>query len=305
MITHEYGIIMHIFNTLSELRQWRKQLQLQGKTLALVPTMGNLHQGHLQLVETAKQQADYVITSIFVNPLQFAAHEDLDAYPRTFEQDCKQLNQLGNHAVFYPSVKEMYPNGMEQQTIVEVPEDQYSLIAEAQHRPGHFKGVSTVVTKLFNMVQPDSAIFGKKDYQQLRVIHRLVEDLNLPIKIIGVDTIREDSGLAKSSRNNYLTAEEKATAPALNAIMLECKQQIVDLTILSESHLAALEDLAEQKINAAGFKTDYFVIREANTLAPIQSSTNLKAGAIEVVILAAAHLGKARLLDNLTFVHNG
>lgn len=282
---------MLIFNKLAELRQWRNELRQQGKTLAFVPTMGNLHQGHITLVKEAHKHADVVITSIFVNPMQFGENEDLDAYPRTFQADCDKLEAENNHAVFYPDVKEMYPNGLSEQTFVEVPDTEHSLIAEASQRPGHFRGVSTVVTKLFNMVQPDVAVFGEKDYQQLRVIRTMVTDLNMPIEIIGVPTVREDSGLAKSSRNGYLSAEQLAIAPALNIAL----EQIKAALISGNNDTKLLTELGTELINEAGLKTDYIEIRHADTLAPVTADTN------KIVILGAAYLGKARLIDNLCF----
>lgn len=282
---------MQIFESLADLRAWRKTLMQQGKTLAFVPTMGNLHEGHIKLVTTAIEQADVVITSIFVNPMQFGENEDLDAYPRTFEADCKKLEAAGNHAVFYPSVKDMYPNGLSEQTYVEVPDNEYTLCAEATQRPGHFRGVSTVVTKLFNMVQPDIAVFGEKDYQQLRLIRTMVSDLNMPINIVGVPTVREDSGLAKSSRNGYLTAEEKAIAPALNQAIVTIKNEL----LAGNSDVETLEKTAEQQINSAALKTDYIIVRDAHSLKPVTAETK------EIVILGAAYLGKARLIDNVCF----
>ena len=282
---------MLIFNTLSELRQWRSELRQQGKTLAFVPTMGNLHQGHITLVEEAKQHADVVMASIFVNPMQFGENEDLDAYPRTFEADCDKLRAVQADAVFYPDVKDMYPNGLQAQTFVEVPDTEHSLIAEASQRPGHFRGVSTVVTKLFNMVQPDVAVFGEKDYQQLRVIRTMVTDLNMPIDIVGVATVREPSGLAKSSRNGYLSAEQLAVAPALNIAL----EQVKSAVLAGSRDVALLTELATQLIDEAGLKTDYIEIRHSETLAPLDQHTD------SVVILGAAYLGKARLIDNIRF----
>jgi pantoate--beta-alanine ligase len=282
---------MKIINSLSELRSWRKSLLIEGKTLAFVPTMGNLHEGHITLVKTALTKADVVITSIFVNPMQFGANEDLDAYPRTFEADCSKLSEAGNHAVFYPSVEDMYPNGLDAQTFVEVPDTEDTLCAEATQRPGHFRGVSTVVAKLFNMVQPDIAVFGEKDYQQLRLIRTMVSDLNMPIDIVGVPTVRESSGLAKSSRNGYLTAEEKCKAPALNKAIIAAKQAILE----GDLDTRVLADTARKSINAAGLKTDYVIIRDAHTLAHIDKNTQ------DFVILGAAYLGKARLIDNISF----
>ena len=282
---------MLIFNQLNELRTWRKELVQQGKTLAFVPTMGNLHQGHIELVKEAHKHADVVITSIFVNPMQFGENEDLDAYPRTFEADCKKLKENNNHAVFYPTVSDMYPNGLSEQTAVEVPDTEHSLIAEAAQRPGHFRGVSTVVTKLFNMVQPDVAVFGEKDFQQLRIIKLMVQDLNMPIEIIGVPTVREESGLAKSSRNGYLTPEQKAVAPALNMAL----EQIKAALLSGNNDTQLLVELGTQLIDEAGLKTDYIEIRHPATLAPINAKTK------DIVILGAAYLGKARLIDNLCF----
>ncbi len=282
---------MLIFNQLSELRKWRKELALQGKTLAFVPTMGNLHEGHIKLVEQAHQHADVVITSIFVNPMQFGKNEDLDAYPRTFDADCEKLTAANNHAVFYPSAHEVYPNGLENQTYVEVPDNQYTLCAEATQRPGHFRGVSTVVTKLFNLVQPDVAVFGEKDYQQLRLIRTMVADLNMPIEIVGVETVREESGLAKSSRNGYLTVQEKSLAPALNQALNLIKAAILD----GVSQTETLEKLAKEFLDEAGLKADYIVIRDAHTLEPIDQTNT------DIVILGAAYLGKARLIDNIVF----
>lgn len=282
---------MLIFNKLAELRAWRDQLRQEGKKLAFVPTMGNLHQGHLTLVKEAHKLADVVITSIFVNPMQFGENEDLDAYPRTFDADCQKLEAENNHAVFYPDVKEMYPNGLSAQTFVEVPDTQYSLIAEASQRPGHFRGVSTVVSKLFNMVQPDVAVFGEKDYQQLRIIRTMVVDLNMPIDIVGVPTVREESGLAKSSRNGYLTPEQLAIAPALNMALEQIKAAI----LAGNQDIQLLTELATELINEAGLKTDYIEVRHADSLAPFDSTTD------KVVILGAAYLGKARLIDNVSF----
>lgn len=282
---------MLVFNKLAELRNWRNELRQQGKTLAFVPTMGNLHEGHIELVNQAHKHADVVITSIFVNPMQFGANEDLDAYPRTFEDDCQKLDAAGNHAVFYPNVKEMYPNGLDTQTFVEVPDTEHTLCAEATQRPGHFRGVSTVVTKLFNMVQPDVSCFGEKDYQQLRLIRTMVTDLNMPIEIVGVPTVREASGLAKSSRNGYLTADELAIAPALNQALVQIRTEV----LAGNQDTDLLEQNAKTEIDAAGLKTDYIIIRDAHTLAPIDKNTK------NFVILGAAYLGKARLIDNITF----
>lgn len=265
------------------IRQWRSA----GERVAFVPTMGNLHQGHLQLVDTAKQRADRVIASIFVNPMQFGANEDLDKYPRTLEQDCKGLTEHGTDAVFTPTPQLIYPRGLDVQTFVEVP-----LLGDyhcGASRAGHFRGVSTIVTKLFNLVQPDIACFGQKDYQQLAIIRQMVADLSMPIEIIGVPTIRAEDGLALSSRNGYLTAEQRSTAPALYRTLQWMKQQLQQ----GVSDLRALEQQAKDQLNAAGFKADYVNISNRQTLVPASDS---KAA---LVILAAAYLGTTRLIDNI------
>ncbi len=265
------------------IRQWRSA----GERVAFVPTMGNLHQGHLQLVDTAKQRADRVIVSIFVNPMQFGANEDLDNYPRTLEQDCQGLTEHGADAVFTPTPQLMYPRGLDVQTFVEVP-----LLGDfhcGASRAGHFRGVSTVVTKLFNLVQPDIACFGQKDYQQLAIIRQMVADLSMPIEIIGVATTRADDGLALSSRNGYLTAEQRGTAPALYRVLQWMKQELNQ----GFSDLRLLEQQAKDQLSAAGFRPDYVNISNRQTLVPAVDLTS------PLVILAAAHLGTTRLIDNI------
>jgi pantoate--beta-alanine ligase len=265
------------------IRQWRQA----GERIAFVPTMGNLHQGHLQLVDTAKQHADRVIVSIFVNPMQFGANEDLDKYPRTLEQDCQGLTEHGADAVFTPTPQLIYPRGLDVQTYVEVP-----LLGDyhcGASRAGHFRGVSTIVTKLFNLVQPDIACFGQKDYQQLAIIRQMVADLSMPIEIIGVPTIRAEDGLALSSRNGYLTAEQRTTAPALYRTLQWMKQQLNQ----GFGDLRALEQQAKEQLAAAGFKADYINISNRQTLVPATDTT------AAVVILAAAALGNTRLIDNI------
>ncbi|RVT46541.1 pantoate--beta-alanine ligase [Rheinheimera sediminis] len=265
------------------IRQWRQA----GERIAFVPTMGNLHKGHLQLVDTARQHADRVIVSIFVNPMQFGANEDLDKYPRTLEQDCQGLTEHGADAVFTPTPQLIYPRGLDVQTYVEVP-----LLGDyhcGASRAGHFRGVSTIVTKLFNLVQPDIACFGQKDYQQLAIIRQMVIDLSMPIEIIGVPTIRAEDGLALSSRNGYLTAEQRATAPALYRTLQWMKQQLNQ----GFSDLRTLEQQAKQQLAAAGFKADYINISNRQTLVPATDTT------AALVILAAAALGNTRLIDNI------
>jgi len=264
------------------IRQWRQR----GEIIAFVPTMGNLHQGHLTLVNEAKQRADRVVVSIFVNPMQFDRAEDLQAYPRTLEQDSDKLCQAGVDLLFTPSEQLLYPEGVQQHTYVEVPGLSQRL--EGALRPGHFRGVSTVVTKLFNLVQPDIACFGQKDYQQLALIRKMVYDLALPIEIIGVPTVREPDGLAMSSRNGYLTAEERAIAPALARAMNRLAEQLPDAL----ERLPQLSAELTHELDTQGFRTDAIDIVDADTLLPLDSSSR------RAVILLAAYLGKARLIDN-------
>lgn len=276
-------MIQDIVQLRALIRQWRSA----GERVAFVPTMGNLHQGHLQLVDTAKQRADRVIVSIFVNPMQFGANEDLDKYPRTLEQDCKGLTEHGADAVFTPTPAIIYPRGLDVQTYVEVP-----LLGDhhcGASRAGHFRGVSTIVTKLFNLVQPDIACFGQKDYQQLAIIRQMVADLSMPIEILGVPTTRAADGLALSSRNGYLTAEQRATAPTLYRTLQWMKQQLQQ----GFTDFRALEQAAKEQLNSAGFKADYINISNRQTLVPAADSSQ------PLVILAAAYLGTTRLIDNI------
>ena len=268
----------------AQVNAWRTK----GETIAFVPTMGNLHQGHITLVQQARNQADHVVVSIFVNPMQFGQNEDLDAYPRTLDEDSKALIAAGAELLFTPTPDIIYPKGLAQQTYVDVPEIGDELCGAS--RPGHFRGVATIVNKLFNIVQPDMALFGKKDFQQLLVIKTMVEDLSLPIDIIGVDTIREPSGLAMSSRNGYLTAQEKIHAAALKQAidhMAASVQQGMDIETVTQT--------AKQSLIAVGFTPDYLELRNAHNLKPACDYDK------ELVIVAAAYLGKARLIDNLTF----
>ncbi|WP_448245337.1 pantoate--beta-alanine ligase [Thalassotalea agariperforans] len=266
----------------SQINSWRQQ----GLTIGFVPTMGNLHAGHISLITEAKKHADKIVASIFVNPMQFGANEDIDNYPRTMADDKQKLMAEGTDLLFTPTPEIIYPKGLEKQSYVEVPNVSDGYCGES--RPGHFRGVSTVVCKLFNLVQPDVACFGLKDYQQVQVIQTMVEDLSMPIKIIPVATVREASGLALSSRNNYLTAEEKAQAPILNKTLRWLAQTL--------THSSDYQDLIKQatgKINQAGLITDYINICHARTLNPATADDK------QLVILAAAHCGKARLIDNL------
>jgi len=255
--------------------------------IAFIPTMGNLHEGHLRLVDAAKERADRVVVSIFVNPMQFGANEDLDAYPRTPEQDSALLEARGADLLFMPRVEDIYPVGNEAVTFVEVPG--ISNILCGTSRPGHFRGVTTVVAKLFNMVQPDVALFGEKDLQQLIAIRRMVFDLNFPIDIVGVPIIREADGLAMSSRNSYLTESERAIAPRLYQIIQELAAELENKV----SNYLLLEQQAAAKIDAAGFKCDYITIRRASDL------DEPEMGDRALAILVAAGLGSTRLIDNM------
>ncbi len=257
-----------------------------GHRIVFVPTMGNLHAGHVRLVEEARKHGDFVVCSIFVNPLQFGPTEDLDAYPRTLEADIEKLEAAHCDLLFTPSVAEIYPQGLAAQTIVSVPG--ISRRHCGNSRPGHFDGVATVVNKLFNMVQPDVALFGLKDYQQLQVIRHMVADLCMPIELVGVPTQRESSGLALSSRNGYLSAEEKARAPVLYQCLLEAGQ-----ALKQRADIASVEAAATRKLTELGFVPDYFSVCHADTLEPAQAQDR------RLVILAATWLGKTRLIDNL------
>jgi len=273
-----------VFSTVSDLRDFLATTRSRGKTIGFVPTMGNLHQGHLDLVNKAAEMADAVIVSIFVNPMQFGPHEDFDAYPRTLESDCKALANHPCDAVFSPTVREMYPKGVN--TEIDVPS--LSTILCGHHRPGHFKGVATVVTKLLNIVQPDVAVFGNKDYQQLQVIRTMVADLLIPVSIVGADTTREPSGLAMSSRNAYLSREEKDTASMLYATL-----RTIGAALQKDTQVSTTIKNEKQRLAAAGFVLDYLEIKDAQDL----SKSYVEADS--AVILVAAKLGKARLIDNL------
>jgi len=279
---------MQTIHSTSELRQVIQAYKQAGKSIAFVPTMGNLHEGHLSLIDTAKAQADIVVASIFVNPMQFGENEDLDAYPRTLEADSVGLSSRGCQILFAPNAKEVYPNGTQAETRVDVP----SLVDHhcGASRPGHFIGVSTVVTKLFNMVQADIAIFGEKDFQQLAVIRKMAQDLCMPIRIIGVPISREPSGLARSSRNGYLTSDEKNTAAKIYQILLMCKKSLES----GNKDFECLSKKAIDELEAAGFKKDYFNIANPITLEAVSTESR------ECVILVAAWLGNTRLIDNIS-----
>ena len=278
---------MNTVKTVLELRAAVARARSEGKRIAFVPTMGNLHEGHVALVEKAGQRADFVVASIFVNPLQFGPSEDLAKYPRTLAADQEKLVAAGCHLLFHPDVEEMYPHGQDGQTRVSVPGVSEGLCGAS--RPGHFEGVATVVTKLFNMVQPDLAVFGEKDFRQLAVIRTLVRDLNMPIQIIGEPTVRAADGLALSSRNSYLSEEQRAIAPELYRVIC----QIGDAISKGEQNFIALLDNGKRQLEAVGLRPEYLEIREATSLHPATAEHS------DLVVLAAVFLGKTRLIDNL------
>ncbi|MFS2222802.1 pantoate--beta-alanine ligase [Pantoea sp. B65] len=265
-----------------EIRRWRQD----GKRIALVPTMGNLHDGHMTLVDEARERADIVVVSIFVNPMQFERADDLARYPRTLQEDCEKLNRRGVDLVFSPAPGDIYPQGLDTQTFVEVPV--LSSLLEGASRPGHFRGVSTVVSKLFNLVQPDLACFGEKDYQQLALIRKMAADMGYDIDIIGVPTVRAKDGLALSSRNGYLTADERRQAPALSKVMNGMAEKLSN----GERHVEQIIADAEAELTAQGFRPDGLAICDAQTLLPLNTESQ------SAVILMAAWLGNARLIDN-------
>ncbi|GAA0854552.1 pantoate--beta-alanine ligase [Aliiglaciecola litoralis] len=278
---------MQQISDITPLREIRRKWQIQGKTIAFVPTMGNLHDGHLNLVRQAKSKADIVVVSIFVNPLQFGPDEDLEAYPRTLEQDKAALQALGVDVLFTPHASAIYSRGLEKQTFVEVPGLSYMICGAS--RPGHFRGVATIVCKLFNMVQPNMAFFGEKDFQQLQVIKAMVTDLSMNLTIYGVPTMRESDGLAMSSRNHYLTAKEREKAPIMYARLCELKQKMES----GRRDFSLMVDQVKRDLDEAGLKVDYVEVRSIDTLlSPGHEET-------ELVILAAAFLGKTRLIDNI------
>jgi len=278
---------MDTVTTTNELRRHLGHLRAGGACVAFVPTMGSLHAGHLELVRQARMQADRVVASIFVNPAQFGPNEDYASYPKTPAQDSAALQEVGTDLLFTPGVQEIYPRGLDETTVVEVPG--LNRILEGEHRPTHFNGVTTVVAKLFNLVQPDIAIFGEKDYQQLLLIRRMVADLCMPITITGVATVREADGLAMSSRNGYLDPAERSMAPLLYGVLTGVRDRVE----AGERDLAAIEQAALGELLAAGFKPDYVSIRRRSDLALPQP------GDRDLIALVAARMGPARLIDNI------
>ncbi|MDN3683845.1 pantoate--beta-alanine ligase [Vibrio sinaloensis] len=277
---------MQTFAEIAALREQIKQYKRDGRTVAFVPTMGNLHEGHLTLVRKAREHADVVVVSIFVNPMQFERADDLNNYPRTLEDDLAKLNGEAVEVVFTPTPEIIYPEGLDKQTAVEVPG--LSNILEGASRPGHFRGVSTIVTKLFNIVQPDVACFGEKDFQQLAVIRKMTSDLALDIEIIGVPTVREMDGLAMSSRNGLLTLDERQRAPVLARTM----RWISSAMRGGRDDYASIIEDANDQLRAAGLQPDEIFIRDARTLQAVNAETT------QAVILMSAFLGQARLIDN-------
>ncbi len=279
---------MKIFHTIAGVREVLRERRRQGQSVAFVPTMGNLHEGHLQLVRLAREHAEVVVVSIFVNPLQFGLNEDWEQYPRTFEDDARKLEEEGCDFLFSPDEGEIYPNGMADQTRVVVP-TMTDILCGAS-RPGHFEGVTTVVSKLLHIVQPDKAIFGVKDFQQLAVIRRMVEDLCIPVDIIGADIARASDGLALSSRNSYLSEDERARAVILYQALCWCRDEITQ----GDRDFTALEAATGEKLEKGGFTTDYVSIRNARNLEPAAHDDR------EIAILGAMYASGARLIDNVT-----
>lgn len=276
-------------DTIDDLRDQIDRWRVQGNRIGFVPTMGNLHAGHLRLIQQAHQYADKIVCSIFINPMQFSSGEDLDNYPQTLAEDKSALAEENTDLVFTPSVEAVYPRELEERTYVEVP--RLGKLLCGPFRPGHFRGVSTVVNRLFNLVRPDVAVFGKKDYQQLKIIQQMVQDLGMSISIIGVDTVREQDGLAMSSRNGYLSKKEREQAPGLYASL----QQTREALLAGRRDYSDLECEGEKRLLEQGFKPGYYrIMRQQDLGNPDPDEKNL-------VILVAASLGRARLIDNLEF----
>jgi pantoate--beta-alanine ligase len=278
---------MQTITTVSELRDAIQAWRLAGESIAFVPTMGNLHEGHLRLVNVAREKVARVVVSIFVNPTQFGVGEDFETYPRTEREDQDKLNTAGTDLLFLPAVREVY--AADAKTVVTV--TGLSELYCGASRPGHFNGVATVVCKLFNMVRPDIALFGQKDFQQLTIIRTMVRDLNIPVEIIGVETVREASGLAMSSRNSYLTAEERAIAPKLYNALCDAR----DAILAGNRSYAEIEQSAMRFLQESGFQPDYFCVCRSRDLKKAAADDS------DLVLLAAARVGKTRLIDNVYF----
>jgi len=278
---------METVTTIAAVREHVRRWRAEGRRIAFVPTMGNLHAGHVSLIEMARRHGDRFVASIFVNPMQFGPNEDFAHYPRTPAQDARMLAEAGCDLMFMPDVAEIYPNGSERATRVEVPG--LSSILDGEFRPGHFEGVATVVAKLFHIVEPDFAVFGEKDFQQLTIIRRMVADLCMPVGIIAAPTVREPDGLAMSSRNQYLTDEERCKAPLIHRLLTAA----VDRLRAGDRDFAAIERTGVAALEQAAFRPDYFAVRRADDLGAPDTDTR------HLVVLVAARLGRARLIDNL------
>jgi len=278
---------MQTITRIAELRATVTRWRLARESIAFVPTMGNLHMGHASLMSAAHLHGRRVISSIFVNPMQFGPSDDFSAYPRTPDDDSNLLREYGVDALFHPTVAEMYPEGSVGSTIVDVPG--LTDILCGAFRPGHFQGVATVVVKLLSLVQPDVAIFGEKDFQQLTVIRRVVDDLNLPVKIVGAPTVRAEDGLALSSRNRYLSAAERAIAPAIYRALDQARRRLET----GDTDYAGMQQAGLDAMTRAGIRPEYFEVRAADRLAQPTGSD------VALVVLAAGRLGKARLIDNI------
>ena len=278
---------------ISDIQELRDHLRGQNRA-SFVPTMGNLHEGHLSLMRLARQHGDPVVASIFVNRLQFGPNEDFDSYPLTMQADIDKLEKEGVYILFAPTERDLYPQPQEYRVD---PPQQLGDILEGEFRPGFFKGVCTVVLKLFSCVQPKVAVFGKKDYQQLMIIRQMAKQFALPVDIIPAETIRAEDGLALSSRNGYLSTAERAEAPALQRLLNEVRSQVLNLNERNVEALTTIEKNAVAQLAKRGWSPDYIAIRQQSDLAPT-SNENLQAGE-PLVILTAAKLGKTRLIDNL------
>lgn len=278
---------MKVIQDKHELREQLAEWRHAGEHVAIVPTMGNLHAGHMSLVNVAREHAERVVVTVFVNPTQFGEGEDFDNYPRTFDKDTRKLKKVTADVLFAPDVETVYPFGLENATRISVPGLSEHLCGS--YRPGHFDGVTTVVARLFALVQPDIAVFGQKDYQQQLIIRRMVDDLNLPVRIEMAPTIREEDGLAMSSRNAYLTDEERAQAPALYRTLKKIEDELRGGAL----NFDELEAGARRELEDAGFIAEYVAVRRADDLSPPDQACN------EYVVLAAARLGAARLIDNV------
>jgi pantoate--beta-alanine ligase len=278
---------MQVISSKQELHEQLRDWRHHDDHIALVPTLGNLHAGHIKLVELAREHAERVVVSVYVNPTQFGEDEDFEEYPRTLERDTRRLKQIGADVLFVPDDETVYPYGHDCATIVSVPGLTENFCGAS--RPGHFDGVTTVVARLFALVQPDVAVFGQKDYQQQLIIRFMTEDLSLPIRVITAETVREDDGLAMSSRNQFLTDKERTVAPLLHEALSELGSALQN----GKRDFEDLEKIAIGRLEKAGFGIDYVAVRRAHNLAPPDRDCD------ELVVIAAVHLGEARLIDNI------